>query len=107
MPGVALARPLRAVAWELRAAWATGRRVAVSLERADMARLEGVVRAVAATDAFAVIDGVNVPLERVLAVHLPSRLGDSAVRAGPWSGPVPDAARVHPDQLGLEERSDV
>ena len=106
MPGVALVRPLRAVAWELRAAWASGRRVSVSLERADVARLEGVVRSVSATDAFAVIAGVKVPLEPVLAVHLPSRLGDSTFRTGEWSGPVPAARRQHPGQLGLDERSD-
>lgn len=86
MTGVALVRPLRAVAWELRSAWATGRRVAVTLERADLSRLEGHVSRVAATDASITIAGRMVPLDRVLAVHLPSRLGDSTVRGGDWHG---------------------
>lgn len=77
-----LVRPVSAVAWELRSAWATGRRVALSLERSDMARLEGHVSRVAATDASAIVAGRMVPLDRVLAVHLPSRLGDSTVRGG-------------------------
>jgi hypothetical protein len=83
---MALIRPTRAVAWELRAAWATGRRVALTLERADVPRLEGIVSAVAATDASARVAGLRVPLDRVLAVHLPSRLGDSTVRSGPFHG---------------------
>jgi hypothetical protein len=78
--GSALVRPVRMVAWELRGAWATGRRVSVSLERADVDRLEGTVQRVAATDAYATIAGRRVPLDRVLAVHLPSRLGDSTAR---------------------------
>lgn len=77
MTGVALIRPLRAIAWELRTAWATGKRVSLSLERADLERLEGHVQRVAATDATVTVSGHHVPLDRVLAVHLPSRLGDS------------------------------
>jgi hypothetical protein len=82
---MALARPLRAIAWELRAAWASGRRVSVSLERADLDRLEGHVDRVAATDATVTVAGRIVPLDRVLAVHLPSRLGDSTFDGGRWS----------------------
>ena len=51
--------------------------VSVTLERADEQRIEGRVRRVAATGAFVVIDGMHVPTDRVLAVHLPSLLGDS------------------------------
>lgn len=79
MSTLALTRPLRATAWELRSAWAVGRRVAVSIERADMDRVEGHVFSVAATDATVTIAGVVIPLDRILAVHLPSRLGDSTV----------------------------
>jgi hypothetical protein len=75
-----LVRPLSAVAWELRTAWATGRRVALSLERCDVDRLEGTVQRVAATGATVKVAGLVVPLDRVLAVHWPSRLGDSTQR---------------------------
>jgi hypothetical protein len=84
---LALVRPVSAVAWELRGAWATGRRVALSLDRADVDRLEGIVSRVAASGAFVVVRGKYVPLERVLAVHHPSRLGDSTHRAAAgWAG---------------------
>jgi hypothetical protein len=86
MSGMALVRPVRAVAWELRAAWATGRRVSMSLERADVSRVEGLVRSVSPTDATVTVGGLRVPLDRVLAVHLPSRLGDSRVKGGPFHG---------------------
>ena len=87
MPSTALVRPVRAIVWELRAAWATGRRVSVSLERADRGRLEGHISRVSATDATVMIAGMLVPLDRVLAVHLPSRLGDSTIAAGgSWHG---------------------
>lgn len=103
MPGVALIRPPSAVAWELRAAWARGRRVALTLDLVDQPRLEGIVRAVAATGAYAIVASLHVPLERVLAVHHPSRLGDSTVRAGErWSGPSPAAARSIEAQLRLD-----
>lgn len=84
---MALVRPVSSVAWELRGAWASGRRVSVTLERADLERVEGVVHAVAATDAHATIAGRLVPLDRILAVHLPSRLGDSTVRGAAFHGP--------------------
>ena len=84
---LALARPLRAVAWELRGAWASGRRVSVTLERCDVDRVEGHVFTVAATDATVTIAGLSIPLDRVLAVHRPSRLGDSTVADGErWRG---------------------
>jgi len=66
-----------AVQWELREAWASGRRVALSLERCDLDRVEGVVACVAPTGAWVKVQGRLVPIERVLAVHRPSRLGDS------------------------------
>jgi hypothetical protein len=77
----ALVRSESAVAWELRTAWGSGRRVALSLERADMRRLEGHVQAVAATGVFVRVAGRVVPMDRVLAVHWPSLLGDSTARS--------------------------
>lgn len=95
---LALVRPVSAVAWELRAAWGAGWRVALSLdERCRMRRLEGIVGAVSATDATVRVNGWLVPLEAVLAVHRPSRLGDSSNRGGAWSGP----GRVEPQRERL------
>jgi hypothetical protein len=72
---------------ELRAAWATGRRVSLSLERADFDRMEGIVTRVAATGAWVRVRGHLVPLDRVLALHWPSRLGDSDhKRTAGWAG---------------------
>jgi len=83
----ALTRPLSAVAWEPRTAWATGHRISVTLERADTDRVEGHVSRVAATDATVTIAGLMIPLDRVLAVHRPTRLGDSTVGVGErWRG---------------------
>lgn len=64
------------VVWELRAAWASGRRTALTLERCDVDRVEGVVTRVSATGAMARVGGVLVPLDRAVAIHWPSRLGD-------------------------------
>lgn len=83
---LALERPASAKLWELRAAWASGRRVALTLERADCTRVEGHVSSVAATGVAVVVRGLLVPLDRVLAVHLPSRLGDSTARGEGWHG---------------------
>ena len=85
---LALIRPISATAWELRAAWARGLRISVTLDgRCRMARLEGHVSAVAATDASDHIAGWHVPLDAILAVHRPSRLGDSTHHgAGHWHG---------------------
>jgi hypothetical protein len=97
-----LVRPLSSIAWELRTAWALGRRISVSIEDADDARLEGVVRTVAATDAYAIVGGRHVPLERILAVHRPSRLGDSTARGdAPFDGERPLAAQHDPRQLRI------
>lgn len=73
---------------ELRAAWATGRRVALSLERCDFDRMEGIVTRVAASGAHVRVRGRLVPMDRVLALHWPSRLGDSSHgnRVGGWTG---------------------
>jgi hypothetical protein len=80
-----LVRPVSAKAWDLRAAWAAGWRVSVTLERGEFSRVEGIVTRVSATNAFATIGGLHIPLDYVLAVHRPSRLGDS--RAGKrWGG---------------------
>src|SRR5688500_3207231 len=87
MTGAALVRPLLATAWELRGARASGLRVAVTLERADVDRVEGHVFTVSPTDATVTIAGLLIPLDRVLAVHLPSRLGDSTIAEGTtWRG---------------------
>jgi hypothetical protein len=85
MTGVVLVRPLSSIVWELRAAWGAGWRVALSLDdRCTPRRLEGPVQAVSATDASVRVAGYMVPLDAVLAVHRPSRLGDSRVKNGPW-----------------------
>lgn len=97
-------RPVRAVAWELRAAWATGRRVSVSVSAADgVGRLEGLVDSVAASGAFARIGSHHVPLEAVLAVHWPSRLGDArrwGSRPGRARKPVPPRGQLALPGLG-------
>jgi hypothetical protein len=81
-----LVRPVAAIFWDLRGAWASGRRVALSLD-ADVRRVEGHVTRVSATDAVVYVGDLLVPGDRILAVHSPSRLGDSTVRAGDsWSG---------------------
>src|SRR3954452_24896915 len=85
-PGMDLVRPLSAIFWDLRGAWATGRRVALSLD-ADVSRAEGHVVRVSATDASVYIGDLLIPADRILAVHLPSRLGDSTVSPGEqWGG---------------------
>jgi hypothetical protein len=102
--GAALIRPLRAVAWELRTAWARGRRVSLSIE-ADVERVEGHVQHVSPTNASVTVAGLMVPLDRVLAVHLPSRLGDSEFDdrgRERWRGPVPPGARRDPRQVEIE-----
>ncbi len=86
MTGTDLVRLASSVLWELRAAWASGRRVSVTLERADVARVEGHVGAVSATGASVCINGLMVPMDRVLAVHQPSRLGDSEGCVFAWHG---------------------
>jgi hypothetical protein len=67
-----LQRPEVATTWELRAAWAAGRRVVLTLtDRCVTERVEGIVEHVAVTGAFAIVDGWHVPLGDVLAVHRP------------------------------------
>jgi hypothetical protein len=86
---LALVRPVPATFWELRGCWATGRRVALTLVDADLSRAEGHVTSVAATDAYVKIGDLLVPADRILAVHLPSRLGDSTFEDRPgsaWAG---------------------
>ena len=85
--------------WELRGAWASGRRVALSLDdRCDRSRVEGHVRSVSPTDGWARIGGLTLPADAILAVHLPSRLGDSTARGGAWLGP---ARRIVPQTEAL------
>jgi hypothetical protein len=83
---LALIRPVSSMAWELRAAWASGRRIALTLDHCDRDRVEGHVQRVAATDAYVQVHGLRIPLDRVLAVHSPSRLGDSTVHGKGWAG---------------------
>jgi hypothetical protein len=103
---LALVRPVSALAWELRGAWATGRRVALRLERERdpvVTRVEGHVRHVSPTDAFAVVADWHVPLDLVLALAFPSRVGDSTWREGEdWAGPVPVWVRYDPRQMRLD-----
>jgi hypothetical protein len=108
MPGTALQRPPSAIVWELRSAWAVGRRIAVSLERADIDRIEGHVQRVAATGATVTIAGLLVPLDRVLAVHQPSRLGDSTVGEDErWRGRARRRVLEGQEELMLNERRPV
>lgn len=93
----ALVRPLSAVTWELRRAWATGRRVALSLEGCDVDRLEGVVMHVSGTGVIARVRGLLVPTDRILAVHWPSVVGDG--ERTPSGGPLPDGQGRAPEQI--------
>lgn len=82
-----LERPHSAIAFELRTAWALHRRVALRLdERCAFERLEGKIKRVSTTDAFIVCEGWHVPIEAILAISNPSRLGDSDIDYVP---PVP------------------
>lgn len=100
-PSVALVRLVNSIAWELRTLWAGGRRVSLAID-GDDERVEGWVSSVSATGAFVVIGDLHVPLDRVLAVYRPSRLGDSEFVEGErWGGRVPAAARRDPNQLEL------
>jgi hypothetical protein len=76
--GSALIRRVDALLDELRAAWASGRRVSVSV--AGGGRVEGEVVHVSTTGAFVDVADGRVLAGDLLAVHLPSRLGDSSVR---------------------------
>jgi hypothetical protein len=102
-----LYRSADVLAWELRAAWASGKRVALSLERPDgVKRLEGHVRRVAPSGAFVVVGATHVPMDVVLAVHNPSRLGDSTISArGQWWG-APHRITQREGQLPLWEGAD-
>lgn len=74
--------------------------MAVTIERADLGRVEGRVSAVSPTDASATIAGWLVPLDRILAVHAPSRLGDSTVGGGErWHGRARRVARPGQGEL--------
>lgn len=70
-----LIRAPESIRWELRRAWASGKRVALTVEGAE--RVEGHVDHVAASGLFAIIEGIHVPTDSILAVHTPSLLGDS------------------------------
>lgn len=88
--------------WDLRAAWGTGRRVSLTIDSDDCRRLEGYVMAVASSGAYVAIARRHVPVERIVAVHLPSRLGDSTSRAKSWPVPrQPTARRRTRGQLAL------
>ncbi len=101
--GTELVRPVGSMLWELRAAWGTGRRVALSLdERCTPRRLEGWIKSVAATGAYVRLGGVHVPADAILAVHLPSLLGDSTATDGAWHGPALRPEQI-PGQLEIRE----
>lgn len=102
-PGEELIRLPSSIVWELRAYWAKGLRVSVQID-GDEKRIEGHVRSVSATGAYAVVADLHVPAERVLAVYRPSRLGDSSYdedSSEPWSGWIPPGARRDPNQLEI------
>jgi hypothetical protein len=98
-----LVRPVDAMVWELRAAWGAGWRVALTLdERCVVDRLEGTVDHVSATGAWVEVAGWHVPTDAVLAVHRPSRLGDSTARTA-WSRPAyvpPQREELSSDDVG-------
>jgi len=97
MTGYDLVRPLPAIFWDLRGCWASGRRVSMTLD-ADTRRVEGHVTKVSATDSFVYVGDVLVPGTAILAVHLPSRLGDSTVQPREqWAG-----RRRRPEQPGSQ-----
>lgn len=101
--GRALVPVASSLAWELRAAWARGRRVSLSID-GDEVRTEGHVSSVSPTDAYAIVAGLHVPLDRILAIHHPSRLGDSTFHEEGkerWTARVPRALRQIDGQLGL------
>lgn len=101
MIGKALIRLPSSVLWELRLYWAKGYRVSLAID-GDERRIEGHVRSVSATGAYAIVGDLHVPADRILAVFRPSRLGDSTVEEGErWNGWVPPAARRDPDQLEI------
>lgn len=86
---MSLVRPEESISWELRGAWIQQKRVALSLdERCRWPRIEGQVQRVAATGTSVTIDGWHIPMDAVLAVHFPSRLGDSTIDQ-PKVKPVP------------------
>lgn len=91
-----------AVAWELRAAWAGLREVALSLPRR---RLRCYVVRVAPTDAFAVVwDGraeLHVPLARVRAVRRPHFHEGDGPALQPPPRPGDRELRQMPGQLAL------
>lgn len=66
---------------------------------APLSRRVTVVAAVSATDAYVIIRRLHIPLDRVLAVHKPSLLGDSTARGGQWSGPRPRVLAIAAGQL--------
>lgn len=69
--------------------------------------MEGHVSSVSATSAFAIVRDLHVPLDRVLAVYRPSRLGDSSYEESEsWGGRIPIGARRDPRQLEIPGLND-
>lgn len=82
--------------------WAKGWRVSLAIN-GDETRIEGFVSSVAATGSYVVVGDLHVPVDRILAVYRPSRLGDSTFEEGErWAGWVPPGARALPNQLRIE-----
>jgi hypothetical protein len=74
-----LERPEQATVWELRTAWAKGRRVVLTLsDRCMIQRIEGTVERVAVTGAFVLIEGWHVPVAEILGVASPHHSQRSA-----------------------------
>lgn len=94
-PGTELIRPIGAILWDLRRAWAAGKRVSLSLANGE--RVEGQVQAVSATGATCRVAGVRVLSTDILAVHHPAIGADSSWRGGRWRF---DSPRIIPQ---LEE----
>lgn len=67
-----LERREQQTAWELRGAWASGRRVVLTLsDRCQVRRVEGVVSYVSTTGAFVVAQGWHIPTAEILGVAAP------------------------------------
>lgn len=99
----ALVRRTDSILWELRRLWGSGKRVALSLSEEAGRRVEGEVTSVSPTGAWVKVNGVLIDPADILAVHNPSRLGDSTHRGGCWhfDGRAPIVGRGQLELPGL------
>jgi hypothetical protein len=91
------------ISWDLRGAWATGRRVALRLdETCEIERVEGTVSHVAASSAFVRIRDLEgeiiVPMGAILSLHWPHWLEGGS---SPRDALIPQLQEAFPGQLGL------